>query len=359
MIGLKEGPPDTMESFENGKTYETLQEEKKLLNITDEDRSIENLSLAGKNVLLFAGNAHPQLARDISQYIQVPIGNALVSTFTNGETRVKINENVRGKDVFIIQPMNRPVNDNLMELLLMIDAVSRASAKTITALVPYFGYAKQEKKTAGREPIAAKLVANLLSVSRCDRVVIIDLHAAAIQGFFDIPVDNLVFFPILVNYYKNKGFLNGDVVIVSPDAGGVARARTFADKLHASLAIIFKRRLKPDQAEAIDIVGDVKGKRAIIIDDMISTGGTLVEAMKILKAQGVKEVHACATHPILAGNAVENLENSDILEIVVADTIPIPPEAIRGKFKSLSVAPLLGETIRRICYNLSVSKLFD
>ncbi len=241
----------------------------------------------------------------------------------------------------------------------MIDAVSRASARTITALVPYYGYAKQEKKTSGREPISAKLVANLISAARADRVVTIDLHAAAIQGFFDIRVDNLIFFPILVNYYKKCGLYDRDIVVVSPDAGGVARARVFADKLHASLAIIFKRRLKPDQAEIIDLVGDVKGKTAIIIDDMISTGGTLVEGVKALEKHRVNKIYACATHPILAGNAIKEIENSIIEEVVVADTIPVSQEAQKGKFRTLSVAPLLGETIKRIFYNLSVSKLFD
>ncbi|MDQ7821742.1 MAG: ribose-phosphate pyrophosphokinase [Candidatus Eremiobacteraeota bacterium] len=313
----------------------------------------------GSNVNIFTGNSHPQLAYDICQYLQLPLSKALVTTFTNGETRVKINENVRGKDVYIVQPTCGNVNDSLMELLLMIDAVKRASAKTLTAVVPYYGYAKQEKKTSGREPISAKLVANLICVAGVDRVITIDLHAAAIQGFFDIPVDNLMFLPILVNYYKKRNFFNGDFVIVSPDAGGVARARTFADKLQASLAIIFKRRLKPDQAEAIDLVGDVRGKTAIIIDDMISTGGTMIEGVKTLKKHGIKKVYACATHPLLAGNAIKDIESSDIEEVVVADTIPIPPDAQRGKFTALSVAPLLGETIRRIFYNLSVSKLFD
>lgn len=359
MIKLEEMPVKTSEFFAEETRIDTIQEGKQLLNIEEKESELEDISLVGKNIEIFTGNAHPQLAIDIAQYLQLRVGKALVTTFKNGETRVKINENVRGKEVFIIQSMCNGVNDSIMELLLMIDAVSRASAKKITAVVPYYGYSKQEKKTSGREPISAKLVANLISGARTDRVITIDLHAAAIQGFFDIPVDNLNFLPILVNYYKKRNFYNKDIVIVSPDAGGVARARTFADKLQASLAIIFKRRHKPDQAEAIDLVGDVTGKTAIIIDDMISTGGTLLEGIKELKKRGVKKVFACATHPILAGNAISDIENSDIEEVVVADTIPIPPEAQRGKFITLSVAPIIGETIRRIYYNLSVSKLFD
>lgn len=341
-----------------GKSLEKLQEEKKLLNIED-DLDEKALSLEKKSINIFTGTAHPQLAIDIAHFLQIPVGRALVSQFTNGEIRVKINENVRGNDVFIIQSMCGRVNDSLMELLLMVDAVSRASARTITAVVPYYGYAKQEKKTSGREPISAKLVANLIIAARADRVITIDLHSAAIQGFFDIPVDNLVFHPILANYYKKMGLYNKDLVVVSPDAGGVARARSFADKLNATLAIIFKRRPKPDKAEVIDLVGDVAGRTAIIIDDMISTGGTLLEAARLLRAHKVKEVYACATHPILAGNAIKLIEESNIKEVVVADTIPVSDEAQKGKFKTLSVAPLLGETIRRIVYNLSVSKLFD
>lgn len=359
MIQIEEESTFLMNHQVEAKSMDELQEEKKLLNIEEEDLEAEKFSLVGKDVLVFTGNAHPQLALDIVQYLQIPLGKAIVSEFTNGETRVKINENVRGKDVFIIQSMCGRVNDSLMELLLMIDAVSRASAKTITAVVPYYGYAKQEKKTSGREPISAKLVANLINAARADRMVTIDLHAAAIQGFFDIPVDNLIFFPILVNYYKKSDLHKKELVVVSPDAGGVARARIFANKLQASLAIIFKRRLKPDQAEVIDLVGDVKGKVAIIIDDMISTGGTLLEAEKTLKEYGVKKIFACATHPILAGNAIKGIDHSDIEEVVVADTIPVPLEAQKTKFRTLSVAPLLGETIKRIFYNLSVSKLFD
>lgn len=359
MIRLEEESSMMINHHVEPKSLDQLHEEKKLLNIEEEEQEEEKFSLVDKNIQLFSGTANPQLAMDISNYLQIPLGNALVSEFKNGETRVKINENVRGKDVYIMQSMCGRVNDSLMELLLMIDAVSRASAQTITAVVPYYGYAKQEKKTSGREPISAKLVANLISAARADRVVTIDLHAAAIQGFFDIPVDNLIFLPILVNYFRQRDLDRGSLVVVSPDAGGVARARIFAEKLHASLAIIFKRRLKPDQVETIDLVGDVKGKTAIIIDDMISTGGTLLEGAKALKAHGVKKIFACATHPIFAGNAIKSIENSDIEEVVVADTIPVIQDSQKPKIKTLSVAPLLGETIKRIFYNLSVSKLFD
>lgn len=324
-----------------------------------EEKFSEKYSLEGSNVKIFTGNAHPRLAYDICNYLKLPLGKALASTFTNGETRIKIEETVRGCDVYIVQPICGKINDSVIELLLMTDAVYRASAQSVTAIVPYYGYAKQEKKTSGREPISAKLLANMYTVAGACRIMTVDLHAAAIQGFFDIPVDSLTFVPLLVDYYRNKMMDGGDMVIVSPDAGGVARAKAFADKLHASLAIIFKRRNKPDQVETIDIVGDVEGKIAIIIDDMISTGGTLIEASKMLRQNGARKIFACATHPILAGSAIKDIEESEIEEVIVADTIPIPIEAQRGKFKYISVAPLIGETVRRVHYNLSVSKLFD
>lgn len=318
----------------------------------------ERFSLVGSNVKIFSGNAHPRLAYDICRYLELPLGRSLASTFQNGETRVKIEETVRGKDVYIVQPICGRVNDSLIELLLMIDAVARASVKNVTAIIPYYGYEKQEKKTSGREPIAAKLFANIYTVAGVNRIITVDLHSAAIQGFFDIPVDNLTFFPLLFNYFERK--LKGeDIVVVSPDAGGVSRAKVFADQMRASLAIIFKRRNRPDQVEAIDFIGDVKGKTAIIIDDMISTGGTLIQAAKILKQNGAERIFACATHPLLAGSAIKNIENSDIEEVVVADTVPIPIEAQRGKFLYLSVAPLIAESVRRVHYNLSVSMLFD
>ncbi len=317
----------------------------------------EKYSLVGSNVALFTGNAHPRLAYDICRYLNLPLSKSIATTFTNGETRVKIEETVRGKDVYIVQPICGKVNDSVVELLLMIDAVSRASSKTTTAIVPYYGYAKQEKKTSGREPISAKLFANIYTVAGVNRLITVDLHAAAIQGFFDIPVDNLTFAPLLLDHFSKKKL--EDLVIVSPDAGGVARAKTFAEKLHASLAIIFKRRKSPDHVEMIDIVGDVAGKTAILFDDMISTGATLIEASKILKSKGVKRIFACATHPLLAGSAIKDIEESDIEQVVVADTIPIPIQALNGKFVYISVAPLIGEAVRRVHYNLSVSKLFD
>lgn len=318
----------------------------------------ERFSLVGSNVKIFSGNAHPRLAYDICRYLDLPLGRSLASVFRNGETRIRIEETVRGKDVYIVQPICGRVNDSLIELLLMIDAVARASVKTITAIIPYYGYAKQEKKSMGREPIAAKLFANIYTIAGAGRIITVDLHSAAIQGFFDIPVDNLTFLPLLQNYFANK-LENEEIVIVSPDAGGVARAKMFADNMRASLAIIFKRRNRPDHAEAIDFVGDVKGKTVVILDDMISTGGTLIEAAKLLKQHGAGKIYACATHPLLAGSAIKDIEESDIEEVVVADTVPIPIEAQRGKFIYLSVAPLIAEAIRRVHYNLSVSMLFD
>ncbi|HEY4000550.1 MAG TPA: ribose-phosphate pyrophosphokinase [Candidatus Xenobia bacterium] len=316
-------------------------------------------TLKGERVRLFSGNANPALAQQIAAYLDVPLSKALVSRFTNGEVQVRIEENVRGNDVFVIQPTCPPVNDNLMELLIMIDALSRSSARTITAVIPYFGYAKQEKKTAGREPISAKLVANLITVAQASRVITLDLHAAAIQGFFDIPVDNLYAQPIITEYFQmEKKLDNGGIVVVSPDAGGVARARSLAERLNATLAIIFKKRPRPDVAEVMEIVGDVKGKVAVIVDDMISTGGTLVNAAWRLKEEGATAVYAAATHAILADQAVDLIVKSPIEEIIVTDSIPIPAYALRAKFKCLTVAELLGEAIRRNHFNLSVSKLF-
>ena len=317
----------------------------------------DKYSLTGTNVRVFTGNAHPRLAYDICSYLNLPLSRSSASSFENGETRVKIEETVRGKDVYIVQPVCGKVNDSLVELLLLIDASFRASANTTTAIVPYYGYAKQEKKTSGREPISAKLFANIYTVAGASRLITVDLHAAAIQGFFDIPVDNLTFAPLLLKYFTDMKL--DDLVIVSPDAGGVTRAKFFAEKLHASLAIIFKRRPNPDQVETIDIVGDVAGKTAIIYDDMISTGGTLIEAAKILKNKGIKRILAGATHPILAGDAIKNIQNSDIEKVVVADTIPRLSQTLCDKFVYISVAPLIGEAIRRIHFNLSVSELFD
>lgn len=329
-----------------------------LRNLINSSEYKEKYSLAASNVKIFAGNAHKQLAQDICDYLGLRLGNSLASTFRNGETRVKIDETVRGQDVYIVQPICGNVNDSLVELLLMIDAVFRASALATTAIVPYYGYAKQEKKTSGREPISAKLLANIYTVAGASRVITLDLHAAAIQGFFDIPVDNLTFSPLLLEYFFAKKLEN--IVVVSPDAGGVAKANVFADKLHASLAIIFKRRSHPDEVEFIDIVGDVAGKTAIIIDDMISTGGTILEAERVLKAAGAKHIIVGATHALLSGDAIERIENSDIEQVVISDTVPLPERAMKSKkFVCISVAPLIAESIRRVHFNLSVSKLFD
>lgn len=320
--------------------------------------SHEAPTLEGENLVVFTGNSNPQLAQSIASYLEIPLGKALVRNFSNGETRVQIEENVRGAEVFVVQPTCGNVNDSLMELLILCDALSRSSAKSITVLIPYYGYSRQEKKTTGREPITAKLVANLITVAGADRVITVDLHAAAIQGFFDIPVDNLVAMPIVVEYFRHKGIPKEDLVVISPDAGGVSRARMFAERLGAGLAIIFKRRPRPDAVDVMDFVGDIEGKVCLIVDDIISTGGTLLKAVDLLREKGAQRVFAATTHGLFAGDAIEAIERSSIEEVIVTDTVPISAEARRGKVTVLSVAPLLGEAIRRNYFHLSVSKLF-
>ena len=320
--------------------------------------SHEAPTLEGENLVVFTGNSNPQLAAAIASYLEVPLGNALVKNFSNGETRVQIDENVRGAEVFVVQPTCGNVNDSLMELLILCDALTRSSAKSITVIVPYYGYSRQEKKTTGREPITAKLVANLITVAGADRVITVDLHAAAIQGFFDIPVDNLIAMPIVVEYFRHKGIPKADLVVVSPDAGGVSRARMFAERLGCGLAIIFKRRPRPEAVELMDFVGEIEGKTALIVDDIISTGGTLLKAVEMLKDKGAARVFAATTHGLFAGEAIEAIEASSLEEVIVTDTVPIPAEARQGKVTVLSVAPLLGEAIRRNYFHLSVSKLF-
>ncbi|MCR4419063.1 MAG: ribose-phosphate pyrophosphokinase [Clostridia bacterium] len=306
---------------------------------------------------VFAGNANRPLAEEIAAYVGTSLGLAEIRRFSDGEISVAIEESVRGADVFVIQPTCYPVNENLMELLIMIDAVRRASARRITAVIPYYGYARQERKTRGREPISAKLVANLLVQAGARRVLAVDLHAGAIQGFFDIPVDHLPGVPILADYYRGLGLNN--VVVVSPDVGGVTRARDLAARIGAEIAIIDKRRPAPNVAEIMNLIGQVSGKTAILIDDIIDTAGTITQAAQALKERGAKTVYACCTHPVLSGPAVERLKESCLEELVVTNTIPLPPEKLWPKVRVLSVAPLLGEAIVRIHRDLSVSQLFD
>lgn len=306
---------------------------------------------------VFTGNAHPQLASDIMRELEQPLGRALVTKWRNGETRVKLEENVRGSDVFIIQSISEPINHHLMELLMMIDAARRASAARITAVVPYYAYAKQEKKTSGREPISAKLVANLLVTAGADRLLTLDLHAPAIEGFFDIPVDHLRATPLLAERIKRTG--ESDMVAVSPDAGGVARADTFRTRLHAPLAIISKRHPGPDETEVLEMVGDVDGKVAVIVDDMISTGGTLVVAADMLKARGARKVVAAATHGIFAEDALALIGNSSIEHVYVTDSLPYPNGQDPNPVQIVTVAPMLAEAIMRIHTDLSISALFS
>ena len=308
-----------------------------------------------EHMKIFTGNANPELAKEICDYLGIPLGDSIVSKFSDGEINVEIDESVRGKDVYIVQPTCEPGNDNIMELLIMIDAVRRASARRITAVMPYYGYARQDRKSRGREPITAKLIANLITKAGARRVLTMDLHAQQIQGFFDVPVDHLVAAPIIADYYKSLGL--DDFVVVSPDIGGVARARKFADLLHAPLAIIDKRRPKPNVSEVMSIIGDVKDKNVILIDDIIDTAGTITNAAVALKERGAKEVYASCTHPVLSGPAIDRLNNSPIKEIVTTNSIPTAAKNC-DKIEVLSVAPLIGEAIMRIFQDASVSKMF-
>lgn len=310
-----------------------------------------------KGLALFTGNANPELAEKISRYLEKPIGGAKVKTFSDGEVQIEIDENVRLKDVFIIQPTCRPVNDSLIELLLMIDAVSRSSAFRVTAVMPYYGYARQDKKVAPRVPISAKLVADLLTTAGADRIITMDLHAGQIQGFFNIPVDNLFAAPVLLSYIRDT--FASDMVIVSPDAGGVERARAFAKRLGAGLAIIDKRRDAPNRARAMAVIGDVRDKTTIILDDMVDTAGTLTQAAEALSRNGAKAVHSICTHPVLSGPAVERIMESNLKSVVVTDTVPLTESAAGcGKIKILSIAEIVGEAIIRSHRGDSVTSLF-
>lgn len=304
---------------------------------------------------LFTGNANPALAKAVAKYLKVPLGKAFVGRFPDGEVEIKILENVRGTDCFIIQPTSTPANDNLMELLLIMDALRRASARRITPVIPYFGYGRQDRKAAPRVPISSKLVSNLITVAGANRVLTMDLHAAQIQGFFDIPVDHLYTNPVFISYFKNKKWK--DAVVVSPDAGGVERARALAKRLDFDLAIIDKRRTSPTDADVMNVVGDVKGKIALIIDDLVDTAGTLAKGAKALKDAGAKVVYAAAAHGVLAGPAIERLESAPLEELVITDTIALNGKKL-DKIHVLSVAPLLAEAIKRIHEERTVSGLF-
>ena len=311
----------------------------------------------GKKLKIFTGNANPALAKEICDYLGLPLGEAFVGRFNNGEVQIMIDESVRGKDVFIIQPTSYPVNDNLMELMVMADALKRASARHITAVVPYYGYARQDRKTRGREPITAKLVANLMQTSGITRLVTIDLHAGQIQGFFDVPVDHLYGASILAKYINEKNL--EDVIVVSPDLGGVTRARDLADRIGAPIAIIEKKRPEPGVAKVMNLIGDVKGKNCIIVDDIVDTAGSLVEGAKALEVFGAKSVMAAVTHAVLTDPASERIANSNIKELIVTNTMPLPENCKLPNVTQLSVAPLLGEAIMRIFHEVSVSNLFD
>lgn len=310
------------------------------------------------DIKLFAGRSNMTLAREIANYLGTTVGPMVIKNFADGEIYVQVQESVRGDDVFIVQPLCNPVNENLMELLIIIDAFKRASAKTITAVIPYYGYARQDRKTSGREAITAKLVADLLTTAGTDRVLAMDLHTGQIQGFFNILVDHIFATPILVDYIKNLNINPENMVAVSPDTGGVPRTRYFAKELDCSLAIIDKRRDKHNEAIAAHVIGDVKDKVCVMFDDIIDTAGTICEASKLLVSKGAKEVYVCAAHPIFSGPAVERLTNSPIKEVIVTNTIPLDMTKMPEKIKQLSVAPLLGEAISRIHDDESVSSLF-
>lgn len=315
------------------------------------------MNINGQTIKVFSGNASKDLALKICEALGVKLGDAEVGSFSDGEIAVNIRETVRGADVFVVQSTCAPVNRHLMELLIMIDALKRASAGRITAVIPYYGYARQDRKAKARDPITAKLVADLITTAGADRVLTMDLHAAQIQGYFNIPVDHLLGVPILAEYFKKLAL--EDLVVVSPDLGSVTRARNFANLLDAPIAIIDKRRPKANVSEVMHIIGEIEEKNVILVDDMIDTAGTITQGAKALKDFGAKEVYACCTHPVLSGPAMERIESSVIRELVVLDTIPLPEEKRLKNITTLSVASIFAEAIRRIYENLSVSKLFD
>ncbi|MFC1675012.1 ribose-phosphate diphosphokinase [Candidatus Omnitrophota bacterium] len=309
-------------------------------------------------MLVFSGNANPQLARDICKYLKIRLSEATVDKFSEGEIRVKINENARGKDVFVVQPTCPPPNQNLMELLIMIDALKRASADRLTAVIPYFGYARQDRKDQPRVPITAKLVANLLTTAGADRILAMDLHAGQIQGFFDIPVDHLFAAGVVTEYFENLKV--GNLAVVSPDVGGIKMARAYAKRLGAGLAIIDKRRDSPEKTAAVHILGNVRDKDAVIVDDMVATGSSLFEAVQALKKAGAKTIYAAISHGVLSGPAIERLERcKDLKELIITDSIPLDEKKKHPRIKVLTVAALLGEAIKRIHNKESVSSLFD
>ena len=315
----------------------------------------------GKDIKIFCGNANQPLAEEICRMMGTKLGEAEVKSFADGEVSVSLYETVRGSDVFVVQSTCKPVNDNLMELLVMIDALRRASAGRITAVIPYFGYARQDRKAKARDPISAKLVANMITAAGADRVLTMDLHASQIQGFFDIPVDNLLGNPIFVDYYAKKfGNKCEDMIVVSPDVGSVARARAFAQKLHMQMAIVDKRRQKANQCEVMNVIGDVKGKDCILFDDMVDTAGSLCNAAKaIVEVGGARKGYACASHGVLSGPAIDRLEASNIEELALLNTLPVAFGESCGKIKYLSVAPMFAEAIERIYQEISIAKLFN
>ena len=310
-----------------------------------------------KNIKIFSGNANPLLAKAIVDFMELPLGAATIKRFSDGEVWVEIEENVRGMDTFVVQPTSQPTNKNLMELLIVIDALKRSSADRITAVIPYYGYARQDRKVAPRTPISAKLVADLLTAAGCDRVLSLDLHAGQIQGFFNIPVDNLFAMSVFLKFIEKN--LKDNVVVVSPDAGAAERARAYAKRLNVPMALIDKRRLKPNVSEVLHVIGEVEGKSALIVDDIVDTAGTLVQAAEALLKNGAKEVYACCTHGVLSGPAVERIEKSSLKKLVVTDSIAPSAETKKcSKIEVLSVAQLMAEAIRRIYHSESVSSLF-
>lgn len=316
------------------------------------------MNLHGKDIKIFSGNSHKMLAVEIAEKIGLPLGSALVGKFSDGETAVNIGEVVRGSDVFVIQSTCYPVNDNLMELLIMIDALKRASAGRITAVMPYFGYARQDRKAKARDPISAKLVANLITVAGADRVLTMDLHAPQLQGFFDIPVDHLLGVPLLAHHFKEKFKDLGNFISVSPDIGSVTRARKFAEMLDIPLAIVDKRRQKANECEIMNVIGDVDGKNVILIDDLIDTGGTIASAADVLCGMGACEVYAACTHAVLSGPAIDRLSRSRIKELVTLNTIAVPEHKMIDKITEISVAGIFAEAIERIYSDMSISTLF-